>query len=89
MTELVEVFHFRMHDYEFSTKQESQVYFGQLLGMCDYITFPLGELVAMFSTTVLMAEWYRESVSGSYRLEFDSESGQTNALKIDIHSVPA
>ena len=32
-----------MHDYDLPDEQKSQVYFGQLLGMCDYITFPLGE----------------------------------------------
>ena len=36
-----------------------------------------------------MAEWYRASASGSVDLGFDSESGQTNDLKIGIHSFPA
>ena len=35
------------------------------------------------------AEWYRASASGSVDLGFDSESGQTNDLKIGIHSFPA
>ena len=36
-----------------------------------------------------MAEWYRASASGSVDLGFDSESGQTNDLKIGIQSFPA
>ena len=36
-----------------------------------------------------MAEWYRASASKSVDLGFDSESGQTNDLKIGIHSFPA
>ena len=36
-----------------------------------------------------MAEWYRASASGSVDFGFDSESGQTNDLKIGIHSFPA
>ena len=36
-----------------------------------------------------MAEWYRESASGSVDLGFDSESGQTNDFKIGINSFPA
>ena len=36
-----------------------------------------------------MAKWYRASASGSVDLGFDSESGQTNGLKIGIHSSPA
>ena len=36
-----------------------------------------------------MAEWYNASASGSVDLGFDSESGQTNDLKIGIHSFPA
>ena len=36
-----------------------------------------------------MAEWYRASASGSVDLGFDSQSGQTNDLKIGIHSLPA
>ena len=32
---------------------------------------------------------YRASASGSVDLKFDSESGQTNDLKIGIHSFPA
>ena len=36
-----------------------------------------------------MAEWYRASASGSVDLGFDSESGQTNDLKIGFHSFPA
>ena len=31
-----------------------------------------------------MAEWHRASASGSVDLGFDSESGQTNDLKIGI-----
>ena len=31
----------------------------------------------------------RASASGAVRLEFDSESGQTNDLKIGTHSFPA
>ena len=38
---------------------------------------------------VQMAEWYRASASGSVDLGFDSEWGQTNDLKIGIHSFPA
>ena len=33
-----------------------------------------------------MAEWYRASSSGSVDLGFDSKSGQTNDLRIGIHS---
>ena len=33
-----------------------------------------------------MAEWYGASASGSVDLGFDSESGQTNDLKIGMHS---
>ena len=36
-----------------------------------------------------MAKWYGASASGSVDLGFDSESGQTNNLKIGIHSFPA
>ena len=36
-----------------------------------------------------MAEWYRASASESVDLGFDSESDQTNDLKIAIHSFPA
>ena len=36
-----------------------------------------------------MAKWCRTSVSGSVDLGFDSESDQTNDLKIGIHSFPA
>ena len=35
-----------------------------------------------------MAEWYRASASGSADLGFGSESGQTNDVKIGIHSFP-
>ena len=41
------------------------------------------------NSTVQMAEWDRASASGSVDLGFDSESGQTNDLKIGIHSFPA
>ena len=41
------------------------------------------------NTTDRIAEWYRASASGSVDLGFDSESGQTNDLKIRIHSFPA
>ena len=43
----------------------------------------------LYFVTDQMAEWYRASASGSVDLRFDSESGQTNDLKIDIHSFPA
>ena len=36
-----------------------------------------------------MAKRYRASVSGLIDLGFESESGQTNDLKIGIHSFPA
>ena len=36
-----------------------------------------------------MVEWIRAPASGSVDLGFDSKSGQTNDLKIDIHSFPA
>ena len=36
-----------------------------------------------------MAEWYTASASGSVDLGFDSESSQTNDLKIGSHSFPA
>ena len=36
-----------------------------------------------------MAEWYRACASGSVDEKFDSESGQTNDLKIGIRSFPA
>ena len=36
-----------------------------------------------------MAEWYGASASGLVDLGFDSESGQTNDLKIGIHSFPS
>ena len=36
-----------------------------------------------------LADWYRAYASGSVDLGFDSESGQTNDLKIGIHSFPA
>ena len=42
-----------MHEYELSSELESQVYFGQLLGMCDYITFPLGN--TCYDVHVLLA----------------------------------
>ena len=38
---------------------------------------------------VQMAVWYRASASGSVDLGFDSKSGTTNDLKINIHSFPA
>ena len=41
------------------------------------------------TTTVQMAQWYRASASGSVDLGFDSESDQTNGLKIGIHNFPA
>ena len=37
-------------------------------------------------STDQMAEWYRASASGSVDLGFDSDSGQTNDLKIGIHA---
>ena len=36
-----------------------------------------------------MAEWLRAYASGSVNFGFDSELGQTNNLKIGIHSFPA
>ena len=36
-----------------------------------------------------MVEWIRAPASGSVDSGFDSESGQTNDLKIGIHSFPA
>ena len=36
-----------------------------------------------------MAKWIRASASGSVDSRFDFESGQTNHLKIGIHSFPA
>ena len=40
--------------------------------------------------TAQMAEWeQRPSPRELHRLEFDSESGQTNDFKIGIHSFPA
>ena len=36
-----------------------------------------------------MAEWIRAPASGSVNSGFDFESGQTNDLKIGIHSFPA
>ena len=36
-----------------------------------------------------MAEWIRAPASGTVDSGFDSESGQTNDLKIGIHSFPA
>ena len=41
------------------------------------------------SFNIQMAEWYRAPVSASADLGFDSESGQTNDIKIGIHSFPA
>jgi len=32
-----------MRELRMSTEQQREVYFGQLLGMCDHITFPLGK----------------------------------------------
>nr|CAB3265176.1 probable proline dehydrogenase 2 [Phallusia mammillata] len=32
-----------IHDLELTPQMQHQVYFGQLLGMCDHITFPLGQ----------------------------------------------
>ena len=46
-------------------------------------------LILLSRITVQMAEWYGASASGSVDLGFDSESGQTNDLKIGIHSFPA
>ena len=36
-----------------------------------------------------MVQWDGASASGLVDLRFDSESGQTNDIKIDIHSFPA
>ena len=50
---------------------------------------PFTKLLPTQGMNVQMAEWYKASASGSVDLRFDSESGQTNDLKIGIYSFPA